>query len=41
VRQVGGTGLNRGPAPVRTLARCRALGIGQFPQVWSYLGAND
>jgi hypothetical protein len=20
---------------------CRALGIGQFPQVWSYLGAND
>jgi dihydrolipoamide dehydrogenase len=20
---------------------CRSLGIGQFPQVWSYLGAED
>jgi glycine/D-amino acid oxidase-like deaminating enzyme len=90
--QVGGTSLNRGPAPGRTLARaarlardrssaetgqtvaacmagavtieqvaelqlafptftegvsmaaqkiCRTLGIGRFPQAWSYLGAED
>jgi len=44
--RVGGTNLNRGPTPVRTLARaaqkaCRTIGIGQFPPAWSYLGPEE